>query len=338
MGINFPYPVYGKVYDTDGTTLMGSGVTVKLRNETTGELLSASTNSNSEYGLDGGNFASGYSLTDKFTVYTYSENLYKDVTLVVSEGKHQFNLTLETVTDSSLIYYCTVQDVWDELDEVSATDISARRVIKAIQRAEKEIEEKAQISFRSVTYTNEVYDYNQITTTHSPENLYLYGNNLSRTDYMNLNYKDRLYISNRPIISVTSLERNTSGETGTDTWESLTEQSGSGGDFVISDTGKRVGYIDFVGNKPRYGKRAVRLTYLAGYAVTPKNIERLAILLSIRDILLSKMSRSFFDSPHGVSLSGIMVDRSTAHVAYMKMLNEEIDRLFTTIGSEFIAV
>ena len=118
----------------------------------------------------------------------------------------------------------------------------------------------------------------------------------------------------------------------------MTEQSGSGGDYFLTEYAKSSGYIDFIKNIPRRGKRAVRITYKHGYSITPANVKRLATLLAVKGIVLSKISRSFFDSPHSISLRGIMIDRSSSQRAYMQMINEEIDRLWRSIGSEYRVV
>lgn len=337
MPLNLPYPVYGKVYDTDGTTLMGAGVTVKIRNNTTNELSTTTTNSASEYALDCANFASGYDNTDKITVYTYSKNLYVETTFNISSNKHNYNLTLETVSDSTLINLTKVQFVYDELDSIGESDIPAIRIIRVIQRAESEIQEHSGISFSSQTATQEIYDINQYNTYFSPERLQEVSN-VGRNDFWNVQEADRVYLRRRPIISITTLQRNTSSPSQSDSWETLTEQTGSGGDYVLTDEAKASGFIDFVSKKPVFGKRRMRITYKYGYADVPKNIERLATLMAVRDIVISKISNSFFSSVHPISLRGIMVDRTAAFAQYLSKINEEIDRLWVSIGFDTKAV
>ena len=337
MPVNLPFPIFGRIYDTDGTTLIGAGITVRARNNSTNELLSVTTNSASEYSLDAGNFASGYDNTDKVTVYIIYSNLEAEVTLTISDNKHQFHLTLTTVSDSTLISLTTVQNVYDELDGIGETDITAKRVIRAVQEAESEIEEKSGMKFASTTVTQEIYDWNEYTTYKSAEQL-ASRVGIGRTDYWNVNFTDVLQLRNRPIISITTLQRNTAGESASDSWETLDENTGSSGDFVLNPTLKSAGLVSFVGDKPRYGKRAVRITYNYGYSTTPKNIQRLATLLAVRTIVLSKISRSIFDTPHGFSLRGIMIDRSGAFSSYIEMISKEIDRLWVGIGFEFRVV
>ena len=322
MAINLPYPVTGKILDTDGTTGIGSGFTVRLRNETTNEILSIVTDSNSDYVLDGGNFPSGYLNTDKFTVYAIAQSLFKEATLTVSDNKHQFSLTLATISDTTTINLCTLQDVYDYLDGIGADDVSAIRLIGIIQNSEAEIEEKANIAFSQKTATAEIIDYNQYNSYRSPENLVQFSDLNLRNDYIFHQSRDRVKLNNRPIISITTLARNTAGPNSTDNFESLTEQTGSGGDFVLTDEGKAAGFIDFIRNIPRFGKRAIKITYEYGYATTPRNARRLCILLSVRDVLLAKINRSYFDTTHRVSLKGITIERDGAPATHLNSLNQ----------------
>lgn len=333
MPFNLPYPLFGLVYDTS-SALIGSGTLVKARNNRTNELIQDYTNSSSEYVLDAANFSSGYDQNDTVTIYVFSKNAYAEQTVTLSSNLHNFNLTLETVSDSTLIYYTTVQYVWDELDGIGSSDVSAIRIVRSIQRAESEIENKAGRNFRSTTVTQEVYDFNQYNTWLSPEQLEFLGNHDGRNDYIFAHNRDRVQLRNRPIISITTLQRNTAGAASTDSWETLTENTGSSGDYVLTEEGKNTGFVDFVNKKPRYGKRAMRVTYVHGYSTTPKNVERLATLLAVRDVVLSKMSRSFFDAPHGISLRGIALDRNAAFAMYLKQINDEIDRLWVSVGTE----
>ena len=336
MALNLPYPVFGKVYDTSGT-LIGSGTLVKLRNDRTNEIITDYTNSASEYNLDS-NFASGYELTDYFTAYVFSQNAYVESTFLVSSNTHHFDLTLVEVEDSTLIHYTNIQRVFEELDDATSSDISARRIINTIQEAEREIEEKTGMKFSSTTVTQEIYDFNQYTTWQSPERLEWIGTESLRTDYFNIANRDRMQLRNRPIISITTLQRNTAGETSTDSWETLTEQTGSGGDYVLTESNKSAGFVDFIKNKPRNGKRAMRITYNYGYSTTPANVRRLTTLMAVKSIVMSKISRSFFDSPHAISLRGIMIDRTASQKSYMDMINNEIDRLWKGVGEEFRVV
>lgn len=326
--MSLPFLISGVVYDTDTTTTLAS-VTVRARNETTNDRLETTTNAEGQYIIDCANFAGGYnSTTDSVTIYVYYENAQDSETVVLSAGTHTANLTLVTVVDSSLIYYCTVQDIWDELDDLGSSDISARRIVKAIQRSEGEIEANTHTFFREVTITNEYYDFNQYSSHKSPERL-LEISPIQRHDYMNTIFNDSFFLKHYPITSITTLSTNSASVSSTDSWTALTEQTGSGGDFVWETTG----LVRFINNGPSYGKRRIRMTYNYGYATVPKTVERLTILLSIRDIIMSKMHSNQFNVQDNVSIGEISISKNIAQsVGYMRWINGEIDRLYSEIG------
>ncbi|GAJ17693.1 unnamed protein product, partial [marine sediment metagenome] len=146
------------------------------------------------------------------------------------------NLTLETQAESSDTTYCQPQDVLDELNDKTTADISYERLRKTILRAEREIDDRSGTKFSSTTETDEIYDFNQYTSYKSPEQLVGRNTDLlvsTRTDYSNTFYNDRFQLNKFPIISVTSLSTNSTGAGQTDNWTALTEQTGSGGEFLV---------------------------------------------------------------------------------------------------------
>jgi len=331
MAIDLPYPVRGTVYSSDGTTAMGAGVIVYLRNESSNEKISTLTDSDGKYFLDAANLAGGYNNGDILTVFVIYSNYEASESHTISgEGGYEQDLILSEVEDSSTIYYCTVQNVLDELDGKTTSDISAMRIVRAIQRAERIIEDKTGQKFRSVTVTNEIYDWNEYTSWKSPEQLGYVSVN-DRHDYLNAVFNDRFRLNHYPIISITSLEKNEAGANSTDSWTALTEQTGSGGDFVVD---KDTGIIDFINRKPRFGKRSIRVSYTYGYSSTPKSVERLTILLAVKDILLSKISSSQFDNIENISFEGISITKgTTSATSYIDSINKEIEQLWEIVGT-----
>lgn len=331
MGINLPYPVTGTVYESDGTTAVSSGVSVTARNETTNELISTTTNSSGQYVLDYGNFSSGYLSSDTVTTYVLYTTFEASSSIVISSNTHTLNLTLADVSASNLVKYCTVQDVWDYLDGIGSTDISAARVIKEIRRAEAQIEQKTGQKFTSTSVSQEVYDFNQYTTWYSPEMLEFPSVANIRSDYQNLAYRDRIRLKNFPVLSVTTLQRNLAAANQTDSWETLTQNTGSGGDFLID---LNTGYIDFVEDKPRYGKRAMRVTYTYGYSAVPKTVEKLTILLAVKSILMTKMAKSQFDSTDSITLAEISIRKGAAEgVRFLEGMKMEVNELWEQVGT-----
>ena len=327
MPSNLPYPVFGIVYDTDGSTAI-NGATVRVRNETNNEIISGLTDSSGQYILEAANFASGYLETDKLTVYVIYSNLDASGTLEISNNEHEKNLTLAVIADSSLINYCTIQDIFDELD-ITETDLTAQRIVKVIQRAESRINEKTQTTFTSTAVT-EYYDFNQYNSVKSPEQMFYLGTT-SRRDYWNTNFNNKFKLKQFPIVSITSLAKNTSSASQTDSWTALTEQSGSGGDFEVD---KVTGWVTFMTNIPRYGQRAIRVIYVYGYAVVPKQVERLTILLAVSDIIRMKASNASFNNSENITISELSISNASGSVSlYLKNLKDEIKEAWEDVGT-----
>ncbi len=328
--MSMPFVVSGTV--TDSSDNVVKSTTIVVRNDNTNETINATTNTSGQYIVDLANLASGYLETDSITIYCVYASEYAESSFLVSDDTHEVNLTLVAIEDSELIYYCTVQDVWDELDEKTASNISAHRIVKLIQRAESEIEEQTAKVFRTVTFTDEIFDYNQYTTYKSAEQL-RYVNTIDRHDYWNVYYNDTIKLHDLPIISITSLYKNTASPGSADDWSELTEQEGSSGNFLIY---KKEGLIKFIVDKPRYGKRALKVSGTYGYATTPKIVSRLTILLAVRDVILSKMSGSQFNNQKTIAVDGLMIQGGVSaggRFSYMDLINKEIDRCWARLGS-----
>jgi len=319
MSNQLPYVISGTVYDTDGSTAI-NGATVRARNETNNEIISVTSDSSGQYIFDCANFDSGYLTTDKVTVYVIYTNLEGSGSIDISEDEHELDITLATIEDSSLINYCTVQDVYDELD-ITDTDLSAQRVIKAVQRAEARIDERSGTKFTSTTVT-EYHDFNQWTSNKSAEQLEYVGYT-GRRDYYTAYWNNMFRLSHFPVVSITSLSENASSASQADSWTALTEQTGSGGDFIV-DT--NTGAVTFVNNIPRYGKRALKVIYVYGYATVPKQVERLTVLLAIMDIVMMRSNNSQFNNSENVSMGELSFSNSSgSNAIYLRALQERID-------------
>ncbi len=131
-------------------------------------------------------------------------------------------------------------------------------------------------------------------------------------------------------VTMISISKNTVGDYQSDSWTDLEPQTGGGGDYLVySDTG----LIKFVNAAPDYGKRRIKVTYTYGYITVPKTVERLTILLSVRDVLISKGNDSQFGSIDSISVDGFSSSSGiTGTVSYFKWLNEEIERLWKIVG------
>lgn len=132
-------------------------------------------------------------------------------------------------------------------------------------------------------------------------------------------------------VTMISLSKNDQGKSSSDSWTDLEPQVGAGGDFLLKpDTG----IITFVDNIPALGFRRTRASYTYGYVSVPKTVERLCILLSVRDTLVSKGNQSQFDSTDSISLEGISISKGiTSSVSYFTWLTEEINKLWDVVGT-----
>lgn len=325
-----PYPLNGFVFDTDGTTKL-SNVLVRARNESTNETIGGNTNSLGEYVLDASSFPSGYTGGDTVSLFVIYRNSEATASVTISGEEAVKDLTLETVSAPADLHYCTVQDVYDALDGLTSSDIVPNKVAKLIRRSEREIEDFTESKFYSVTVTDEVYDFNQHTSWKSSEQLFGMSSAAGRSDYWNLFTNDQFQLKNYPVISITTLQKNSAGAASADSWTTLTEQSGSGGSFIVDLS---TGNIVFVDNYPRYGKRSVRVTYVHGRATTPKTVERLAVLLTVKQIIYQKAGNSQFTSVDDITVETISVRKGISQtVGFLQQLEAEIKSLWNVVGT-----
>jgi len=327
---NLPYPIYGTITASDDST---PNTKVVLRNDRTGETTNTTSNTSGQYVLESANFTSGYMESDRVTVIVGYGDEEGSGSILISSGTHNIDITLAAIAESTDTTLCQIQDVLDELGDKTTDDISYERVRKTILRAEAEIDERTNTKFASTTVTEEIYDFNQNTGWKSADQLRGGRTNMlvgTRNDYNNTNYNDRIRLDHFPIISITSLYKNSQGPSSADSWTELTEQEGSGGDFVVyNDTGT----IQFVNNLPATGTRKIKVTYTYGTSTVPKTVEKLCILLSVRDILMSKANDNIHTDIDGMSLKGYSESKGiSGTVTYFTWLIEEIERLWKIIG------
>lgn len=344
-----PLIIYGQITES------GSGVntiTVKCRNESTNDVGTTYTDSSGLYLFDlsdSVNFPSGWTDGDQVTVYTIYSNFEGSSTITIALPVYGYltNTALSAVTDSELIYYCTVQDVYDELDAKTSTDISVARVVNAIQRAEGLIDTKTGTSFKSVTVTNETHTADRYSLDISPDYLDTISSmDTLRRDSMAGAVLNRIKTKYSPIISITSLSVNNAGFDAADSWTALTEQTGSGGDYYLENVD--AGIIDFISDYPRLGKRSWKITYAYGYDRTStdrrvqsllKVVERLTVLLACKSIITTKSTGSMFDSTRDVRIGTIEIKAGAQSSSqYLKSVEPEIEELWKEVGDHGIEV
>ncbi len=343
MATGLPLIIYGQVTEDDVGV---DTITIKVRNNTTNDVASFTTNSIGLYVLDlsdGNNFLDGWAIGHTITIYTIFKSFEGSTTFTITSLNYGYeqNIAVTAVTDSNIIDYCTVQDVYDELDGKTVNDISTERIVNAIQRAEGFIDTKSGTQFKQETITDEVHSVSRYNIETSDTFLDTIGSPyIGRTDYGFGIVRNRVKTNYGPIVSITSLSTNSAGFNAADSYTARTEQTGSGGDFFISNADARE--IDFVANYPRLGDRSWKLTYVYGYdrdstdrRVTSllKAVERLTILLASKAIISTKTTGAMFDSTRDVKIGAIEVKAGAASGGqYLRSIEPEIIELWKQIG------
>ena len=139
-----------------------------------------------------------------------------------------------------------------------------------------------------------------------------------------------LFLKHSPIISVTSLYRNT-GSDKSPTWSLLTLDT----DFVIQDS--IAGAILFVQNKPKPIKRAVKITYVYGKSAVPGAVAELSAVLVAIMCLIAKGSSANAEDLGSIALGDLRVDyggssTSTGSGELISNLGARRDALLSILG------
>lgn len=284
-------------------------------------------------------YGASYDYTLADNVLTFNNVIWN--TQIIS-GKY----TTGTASDED-VDYCLIQDVYDNLDGKTSSDVSEAIVVSAIQYAEGLIDTRTGTSFIATTESDEVHTADRYSLDVSPDYLDSVSMNINtRRDNLRGVITNRIRTKYKPIISVTHLYTNSAGADQTDSWTELTEQTGSGGDFVIED--KNTGTIDILDNYPRIGKRSWKITYVYGYDQESSDrrvlmilrvVERLTILLACKHIITQKASGTTFDSVSDVRIGSIEVKGGSVGASvYLATIEKEIKELWGELGSMGIEV
>ncbi len=221
--------------------------------------------------------------------------------------------------------YCTEAMVEAELGTaISATSTPTSTELDVwIEEAEKDIEERADTTFTSSSFTDEIIHVDR----HNSYNRQLYNENYYyQTEYPEL----RVKLPYKPILTISSASRNTGSHHGADSWESLTEQTGSGGDFIID---KQAGEMVFLKTFPIPKKRSLKITGTYGFSSVPLHVQRLCTLLVVKRVIMSRMSNSQYSSTDSITVEGISISKGvTQSQSYMDGLKAEIDELWKRVG------
>lgn len=147
------------------------------------------------------------------------------------------------------------------------------------------------------------------------------------TEAIDYNGDDVITLVNAPIVGVTSVLYSTSG-LGTDSY-SLDQTAVEDTDFTVYDEeGQIVRLPDW--NDVATGRKAIQVTYSAGYAETPLDIQKLATKKVAKRVIDSLLSKDVNEKKSGKSISVgsiSIVKPSDFGVSQYKALNEDIATL-----------
>jgi hypothetical protein len=295
--MSLPYIISGICYDTDGTTPLAS-IKVTVRNERTNQTGTATTNPSGQYAIDLANLTDGYSASDIITIFVlYSNSEDYEEHVVVSGGAGAtVDLTLVDVPASDSLKYFTVQNFYDHFNLlVGAEDTPlTNQVVLIGSQVEKDIDETCQSEF-SVATNTVTNEYHEVTS----------------------EFQKDWFLEKTPVVSVTTLEINTAADGNADSWETITEAAYQ---FEVDlDTGRitLTGTIDDETTPayPAKGTKNLRATYVYGRSAVPRDIRKLAILMTGKDLMQGSVARALFRGQDSFKTDHYMV------------LDKEIERI-----------
>ena len=305
-----PYNLNITLYDTDGTTVAVSKL-VTARNETTNETINNTTNGSGQTILNIGNLASGYSDGDVITIYSVdgSNTVYTTHIVDISAGSFTTSLTYidTSVADSTELRYFTATEFREFYCLTAYNASSAPEGIKTVQierigeGVEGEIDRIIQQKFDD----NDGSNYTSTNEYHNAIDMY-------QKDY---------FSDWGPILSVSKFEVNEEAEGLTPTWNDLVEK-GTQYYSVDLETG-RFRIEDSI-YYPLRGARQVRLTYTYGASSVPKDIKRLAMLMTGREMGSANLVAN--------AIAGIEMEGSGGSINILdsNMIKNEIERLINS--------
>lgn len=262
------YVVAGKVFDTDGTTAKAD-VNVRVRNETTGDTSAAqTTNAQGEYAVNlasDSDFPNGWTVGDvvtAFVIYQQVEGSASHTTVAGSGGVTDLNITLSTVTISSLRYF-TVGEFYRNFN-LGPVDIPAEHIVTIGLGVEKQIDNELKTRFDNAnTVTLEYHD----------------ANGPGHRDF---------FTQFTPIQSITTFQTTQSSEgNSSPTWDTLTETT----HYLLDKETGRLAVIDDT-KVPPVRRGGARVTYTYGYSSVPADAKRLAILMTGKFLMNSSVVKA----------------------------------------------
>ena len=262
-----PYNVSLILYDIDGSTPAVSKL-VTIRDETTAETTNGTTNGSGEIILNAGNLT-GFAVGNTITIYSVDGDKSAYEVYVTAGGSYNTTLTYvdTSVSDSTELRYFTAAELREYFCLATYNSSSAPSGIKTeqIERIGEGVEGEIDRILQQKFDDNDGSNYTSTDEYHNAIDMY-------QKDY---------FSDWGPILSVTKFEVNEEGEGLTPTWNDLVAL-GSQYYSVDLETG-RFRIEDSI-YYPLRGARQVRLTYTYGASSVPKDIKRLAMLMTGREL------------------------------------------------------
>jgi len=144
--------------------------------------------------------------------------------------------------------------------------------------------------------------------------------------------RERFKLPKRPIISVTTFEVDKAGlgSSNSPDWEARTEGRTNSEDFVILND---EGVLHFYRDAPSAGIQNVRVTYNYGYSSVPKDVERLATLLVVKEILKARLADNLYSSQDSISVGPINISKAgTQSTSSVRELDRDIEEAWKAVG------
>lgn len=211
----------------------------------------------------------------------------------------------------------------------SGTVPTTTQVAQWIEEVEDYIDKRAGTSFTSTTVTNEIYPWSRYNAVFSPTSG-ARAVETGRHDSMSGFSVNSFKLAKHPIISVSQLYINGATDDSADSWSEFTQQTGSGGDFIVD---LNTGYVTFLSQTPSWGERAVKVTYYYGYSTIPNVVKWLATKLVARRVLDMKIKQQQYTTTDTVTLASLSIKKESSQaVTLLAKLDADIEDLWRQVG------
>ena len=299
---NTNHTVTVTVYQSDGTTARASAA-VTVTNETNSENMTVDTDSTGIAIFNLANLTTQWLGTDIITVRAAYSGSDASDQFYPSGGTTTISLTLATATTTASLKYFNTTDFYTTFGLSNYTDDSTNGI-----RETRITEIGAGVEAEIDNMFNTVFDDND-------------GDYYSVTDEYHdaKEFQDTWYLKKVPVISLTNFEVNGAYPDYAEDWDDLADTDVHN-DYDL-DTDLDIGRVKITDSLdyPPPGNRQVKATYTYGRASVPADIKWLAMLMTIRRLAGSTLSR--------VTASGIENEGLNAAAINIANFDKEIEKI-----------